>query len=145
MIIKLEKINECESGIRTDDNRLHRVSCSLDDLQFFGVQLKVMKVTPYGTILKCNIRDAILLIESAAHLGKKEIAIARGQIEDAGCEMQLSDRDVAVMDTLVREHLVEIAREIDDPFNDMSHHTRGKIFLPTPDLDYLFDDYEPEA
>lgn len=64
-----------------------------------------------------KVDDAVSQVEDVLGMGDHQIATARGQIEDTGCQEKLTDRDVAIMDIYQRELLAEIAREIDDPWN----------------------------
>ena len=84
-----------------------------------------------------RIEAAMDQIDWVLTMGDGQIATARGQIEDAGCEKSLSDREVAIMDIYQRECLAENAREVDDPFN--AHNSgpwSGPGFhkVPTPEL-----------
>lgn len=142
-MIKLERDGD-ECMIRCDDGRSRRVSCVPADARYIGLKLKVFENVSGALRLYGSLSRAVDQIESVLDTSERQIAAARGQIEDAGGETDtLSDLDVAIMDVYVRDWLAEQAREVDDPFNP---HERGfsatkTIRLKAPDLTYIFGDY----
>ena len=80
-------------------------------------------------------------IDSVIETTPEQIKIARGQIEDAGGEVDnYSELDIAIMDFRMREAIANSAKEIDDPWNPTTKLGRGKqIVIDYPDPGYLFE------
>ncbi len=172
MRIELERDGD-HCMICCHDGRRRRVDCLPMDARYIGLKLKVFASRHFGDPchrcgsqhdrvlpgncpgwkfapfdLLCELRQAVYLIDQVLQTSEKHVAKARGQIEDAGGDMEgLSDLDIAIMNVYVREWLAEQAREVDDPFNA---HERGPfavkqtIRLEAPYLPELFEGYTGE-
>ncbi len=134
------------------------VPCTPMDARYIGLQLQVFLrlETPdlsqswkrIPLIMATTLGHAVDLICDVVHTSDKHTSKARGQLEDAGCDMSgLSNLDVAILDVLAREKLVEAAREIEDPFNPISTgpwDTPRHFRVPVPRFAHLFESYRGE-
>jgi hypothetical protein len=117
--------------------RARNIAQMLGDFKLVGGELSIEYCHSFS--------DAVDKIDFVLATTEKGIAAARGQIEEAGCELKLTDDEVAVMDCIVRHQLAESALEVDDPFNPPRSSVWNppqNIPVPAPDLDLLFGEWE---